>query len=88
MLLRLIRAKIWWLKASAQNRSTVRGGAKWLTVAEHIPVRLQGNLPPHRWVALFEQYAQDLEPDEGELVKMNSLFSTMKKLKARYACYV
>ncbi|CDJ39357.1 myosin G, putative [Eimeria tenella] len=69
-----IAAKIWWLKVSAQNQSTVRGGAKWLTVAEHIPVRLQGNLPPHRWVALFEQYAQDLEPDEGELVFGGSFF--------------
>ncbi|KAL8450425.1 hypothetical protein Emed_002513 [Eimeria media] len=76
-----IAAKIAWYKGTLPSRSGVGGGSKWPTVAEGIPLRSQNLLPPHRWVALFEEYAQELETHESEFVKMNSLLSCLKKLK-------
>lgn len=77
----LLSAKVAWYKASSQSRSFVPDGSKWLDIAEGIPCRLQSMLPPHRWIALYEQHAHDLEPDESEFVKMNALLSSLKKLK-------
>ncbi|KAL8274078.1 hypothetical protein Esti_001920 [Eimeria stiedai] len=82
-----IAAKIAWYKGTLPNRSTVGGGSKWPTVAEGIPLRSQNMLPPHRWVALFEEHAQELETHESEFVKINSLLSSLKKLKASHPIF-
>ncbi|KAL8432425.1 hypothetical protein Efla_000202 [Eimeria flavescens] len=76
-----IAAKIAWYKGALATRGTTGGGSKWPVVAEGLPVRLQSMLPPHRWVALYEEHAQELEPEESDFVKISSLFSSLKKLK-------
>ncbi|XP_026190922.1 myosin-8 [Cyclospora cayetanensis] len=72
-----IAAKIGWCRASSQlptgppttSPTAAATGSKWVkSIKENIPIRLQQLLPPHRWVALYEQHAAELDPDESELV--------------------
>ncbi|OEH76717.1 myosin g [Cyclospora cayetanensis] len=86
-----IAAKIGWCRASSQlptgppttSPTAAATGSKWVkSIKENIPIRLQQLLPPHRWVALYEQHAAELDPDESEFLRMSSLLSSLKKLKA------
>ena len=77
-------SKVCWLQKHLLGDSSkpVDSRVKWKQINSFIPPMLQDLLPPHRWVAVYAQFAHEFAKEEGEYVKMSSLLTSLKKLQA------